>query len=263
MASVVNITCKPASATRSANLKPKEHGAYAILAVPIVCALLIAGPSGVGLSVAVAAMAGFMAHEPLLVAIGHRGNRALKSAPGARARLGALLGATIGLGMFALLVGTVEVRWSLIGCAFLAAISFAIAIAGQHRTLGGQLMGVVGLSAPCLPILLTGHLPVALAIEAWLTWVMGFTATTMAVHGVIASQKRRSLNVHRATVGFLTLCVALLTALSFPFPVITLPMLGMSWYLLILPPPARHLKRVGWTLVAGTVMSAVWMILAI
>ena len=59
----------------AANLKPKEHGAYAILAIPIVTAILVTGPTVVGLCVAVASLAGFLAHEPLLVALGHRGAR--------------------------------------------------------------------------------------------------------------------------------------------------------------------------------------------
>jgi len=41
-------------------------------------------------------------------------------------------------------------------------------------------------------------------------------------------------------------------------PIATLPMLVMSWYLTLDPPPAKQLKRVGWTLVVGTIASAAW-----
>ena len=42
--------------------------------------------------------------------------------------------------------------------------------------------------------------------------------------------------------------------------IVTLPMLAMSWFLLFAPPSAKHLKRVGWTMVVCTVTSAGWMI---
>jgi YwiC-like protein len=45
-----------------ANLSPKEHGAYAILAIPIVTAIFITGLTLVGLCVAIASIAGFLAH---------------------------------------------------------------------------------------------------------------------------------------------------------------------------------------------------------
>ncbi len=36
--------------------------------------------------------------------------------------------------------------------------------------------------------------------------------------------------------------------------------LALSWYLLIVPPRARHLERVGWASVACTVLTAALMI---
>ena len=79
----------------AAKLKPKEHGAYAILGIPIVTALLVAGPQVAGVCVAIAAVAGFLAHEPMLVAVGHRGARAQRATPAARRRLALLLGLTV------------------------------------------------------------------------------------------------------------------------------------------------------------------------
>ena len=46
---------------------PREHGAYGQLAFPLVTALVIAGVTLSGVLIAVAAIAGFLAHEPLLV----------------------------------------------------------------------------------------------------------------------------------------------------------------------------------------------------
>lgn len=247
----------------AANLKPKEHGAYAILGVPILTSLLIAGPTWVGLCVAVASVAGFLAHEPLLVALGHRGARAQRTTPAARRRLGVLLAVTIAGGGVAMVAGDTSVRWSLLGCGVLAVAGFALAIAAKHRTLGGQLLGVVGLSAPCVPILLAGEVSRSLTWQAWGAWLIGFTSTTLAVRAVIAAQKRQPRTLHGTAMGGLSILVAVLTFNGFTLPVVTLPMIGMSWYLMFDPPHARQLKRVGWTLVAGTVLSAVWMTFAI
>lgn len=249
------------SADAAVKLKPKEHGAYAILGIPIFSSYMIAGPTLVGSCVALASVAGFVAHEPLLVWLGHRGARAQRTAPAAPMRLGVLVTVTVACGAIAMVRGAASVQWSLVGCGVLAFVCFAIAIVGKHRTLGGQLAGIFGLSVPCVPILLAGDLPIASTMEAWGTWLIGFTSTTMAVRGVIAAQKRQSRTIHwLAMAGISTLVVAL-TFRGFVIPVVTLPMIVMSWYLMFDPPHAKHLKRVGWTLVVGTVLSALWMTL--
>lgn len=244
----------------AADLKPKEHGAYAIIGIPIVTALIIAGPTAVGLGVAIASFAGFFAHEPLLVSIGRRGKRAQRTTPAATRRLWTLVGLMAVGGLLALMLGDPSVRISLAMCGLLAGVSFAIALAGKHKTLGGQLFGVMGLSVPCVPILLAGNLSVGVTAEAWCTWLIGFASTTMAVRGVIAAQKRKSRWLYWSSLAALSLAVAALTAAGYRIPIITLPMIAMSWYLMISPPPAKQLKRVGWALVLGTVASAIWMV---
>ncbi|SMP59860.1 YwiC-like protein [Neorhodopirellula lusitana] len=244
----------------AAKLKPKEHGAYAILGIPITTALILTGPTVAGACVAVAAVTGFLAHEPLLVSLGHRGSRAQRATPAARRRTLILLATTIACGCTAMAVGSNAVRLSLVGCGLLAVTSFGLAVAGKHKTLGGQLWGIVGLSVPCVPILLAGEITTAQTAEAWGTWLIGFAATTMSVRGVIAAQKRRSRMIHWTAIAGLTVLVGSLTLTQFPLPVATLPMLAMSWYLMFDPPHAKQLKRVGWTLVIGTVASAIWMI---
>lgn len=247
----------------AAQLKPKEHGAYAILAIPILTSILSTGPTVVGSCIAVAAVTGFLAHEPLLVAIGHRGMRTQRNAPGAIKRLAVLLTLTLVCGLVALLLGDSQVRMALVACAVLAVLSFAVAIAGQHKTLPSQLLGVVGLSIPCLPMLLAGGIETSKALEVWGTWLIGFTSTTIAVRSVIASQKRQSRLFHTAVLTLITLAVLSATLSSqFLLPLAAAPMLLMSWILLGLPPPAKHLKRVGWTLVSCTMATALWMAIA-
>jgi hypothetical protein len=149
---------------------------------------------------------------------------------------------------------------ALVACALVAAFSFLVAFAGLHKTPAGQLLGVVGLSMPCLPILLAGGAEPSISIEAWITWLLGFTATTIAVRGVIAWQKRQSRLFHWLALSLLSVAVCIATlGHRYSLPIVTIPMLAMSWYLLWLPPPVKYIKRVGWTLVAGTLATAVWM----
>lgn len=251
---------QPTSVAKPAAMEPKEHGAYAILGIPIVTSLIIAGASVSGVCIAIAAIAGFLAHEPLLIVWGLRGQRAKRSTPAARKRLLLLLLLTLAGGTTALILGSPAVRWALLACALLATTGFALAIAGKHRTLGGQLWGIVGLSVTCLPILLAGGLAVSTSLEIWTAWIIGFTATTLAVRSVIAAQKRKPRSIHWVGIGALSLVVAALTVSPYSLAIVTLPMLVMSWYLLIAPPSAKHLKRVGWSLVVCTVTSSVWMI---
>ena len=144
----------------SVDLKPKEHGAYAILAFPIVSGLAITGGTLVGALVAVTSLAGFFAHEPLLVAWGHRGPRAKRETPEAAPRAIILMAIGALCGIVAMGMGAFNVRMALVACLLLAAASFVIALRGKHRTLGGQLFGMLALSVPCVPILLAGEIPV-------------------------------------------------------------------------------------------------------
>lgn len=242
------------------NLSPKEHGAYAILAVPIISALLIAGPTLPGLCVAVAAVTGFLAHEPLLIAWGHRGSRAQRTTPAAKNRLVVLLAITVTCGSLGWLLSATPVRIALVACLAIAVSSFAVAMFGKHRSLGGQVWGIVGLSIACVPILLAGGQPVSQTLEIWTTWLIGFASTTMAVRGIIGAQKRQSRAIHWSTITGLSVLMGVLMSLGYALAITALPMILMSWYLMIQPPPARQLKRVGWSLVAGTITTAVWMV---
>src|SRR5690606_3444286 len=124
------------------SLKPKEHGAYAIVIIPMLTALLTRDAGIVGVAVVVASLAGFFAHEPLLVALGHRGQRIRRDAPEARARAMGLLSLSVFAGATAMGFGTPTVRLTLAGCLGFAILCLMLAAARQHRTLGGQLMGV-------------------------------------------------------------------------------------------------------------------------
>lgn len=247
---------KPVPAAAAAKLKPKEHGAYAILGIPLVTALLIAGPTLTGVCVAIAATTGFMAHEPLLVAWGLRGARAQRNTPAAKQRLAWLLSVSGICGTVALVLGTTAVRVSLLGCLVLAVVGFALALSGKHRSLFGQLWGVVGLSATCLPLLFAGGMPLPQVVDFWMVWLLGFSATTMAVRGVIAAQKRQPRGIYWGIMALLIAAVSGLSLSGHSHVLVALPMLAMSVYVMAWPPPAKYLWRIGWSSLGCTLATA-------
>ena len=85
------------------SLWPREHGAYGQLALPLLTALLSGRPSGPAGLYAFAAVCAFLAHEPLLVLLGHRGPRAQRECAGsARVRLALLSAGALLCGALAL-----------------------------------------------------------------------------------------------------------------------------------------------------------------
>jgi len=59
-------TLEPARPITPARLHPKEHGAYEILGMPLLAALLIGGVNAVGVLTILATVVGFLANEPLM-----------------------------------------------------------------------------------------------------------------------------------------------------------------------------------------------------
>jgi len=130
------------------------------------------------------------------------------------------------------------------------------AVQNQHRTLPGQLFGVAALSASCMPILLAGGIPITQSFIIWSVWLLGFATTTMTVRSVLAAQKRKPRKQHWTLISLITLMVIACSAMHVVWPAMVLPMLMISWVLMFKPPPAKHLKRVGWALVVGTIGTA-------
>ncbi len=242
--------------TQPTSLLPKEHGAYAMLLIPIATALLRSGPTMVGTCVAVAAVAGFLAHEPMLVARGHRGQRAQTGAPhaGQRFLLWLLLALVAGGAAFGF--GNIHVRFSLGICFLFAVVNFGLSAAGYHRKTAVHLWGMLGLSLPCISILLAGGESVAQALSFWGVWIAGFMATMLGVRGMLANQKHQPRQLHMFAMAALTVLIGVGASLGCIWSLATLPMIGVNWYLLISPPHLKQLKRVGWVMVAGAVTTA-------
>ena len=246
-------------------LRPREHGAYAILSMPLLAALLIGGVTPVGVLTTLAAVAGFLANEPLLVVWGRRGQNARQSEPVARRALVALLSLAVISGASALLLGTAIIRIALASSALLAALGFAFSVTGHQRTLTAQLVGILGLTAPSAVVLLAGRTDTWLTLALTSAWVLGRVATTTSVRSIFsrqrASQNRRVPRIHDLilfSVGAVLIagCFSGIAAW-----LTTTPLLLAAVLLRIRPASIQGIRRLGWELVAVNIVSCAWMVI--
>jgi hypothetical protein len=245
------------------SLWPREHGAYFQLAIPIVAALAARVPVASSLAVAAAAWLAFLAHEPLLVMLGHRGAR-LRTAEGARARryVAGLGGAAVSVGAIALALAPPAARWVAALALVPAAAVIALAWRRREHTPVGELIAAVALTGAAAPVAVAaGAAPVA-ALAAWSGWALGFGASVIAVHRVMARHKRAASSIDRAlAIGLPAVAVACFAlAARSSSALIAAPLVASSAVLVIAPPSAARLRAIG---VAIAVTAAVSCALAL
>lgn len=246
--------------------RPKEHGAYAMLGVPLLSALLIAGPTWIAVAVIVASVLGFIAHEPIMVATGRRGPRAKRDSPQAAARATVLLLITVALGTSALWIADTAQRLALLACLLTALVSFSLSALGMQRQLIAQLWSSLGLTMPSLVVLLAGGIETTRASLLCIAWVIGQSVALIAVRSVIAQGKKAT----QGTVPLLNdvlqfgLSLFALGGIVTGFAMFNYmtPMLFLAAGLRFFPPSLKHLRRVGWTLMIANLLSASWMVIA-
>ncbi|MBI1313039.1 hypothetical protein GC176_17250 [bacterium] len=247
----------------SADLRPKEHGAYAILGVPLVTALIITGFHSTGVLIAVAAAAGFFAHEPLMILIGQRGRRARSDTPQATRILLTRLMIALACGVLAFGQGSAAVRYWLAASLIVAAIEFVLLTVGRSRALITQLVGIAGLTLPAAAVVAVGNSQTT-ALQFWLIWVIGRMATTTAVRAAVAHHRQST--ARRALWGCDSLLALTFAAagsgLTFGSPawLVGLPLLIAAAALRLATPHPKHLKRVGWGLLTVNVAAGLLMV---
>ena len=246
------------------SLWPREHGAYAQLGVPLATALAVA-PSLAGGACAVAAAAAFVANEPLLVVLGHRGARA-READGERAarRLATCLALAVVAGALALATAPAAAR-ALAGAAVLPALALA-ALARAHRlhSLAGELVAALSLPGAGAVAAAAGGLPVAPAVATWLAWSTGYAATVVVVQRLIAGRRDARRWPDRALAAGLAAAGAAAVALGRveAGAEIALPLLAGAAAVALARPHPRELRAIGVSLVVASLVSAsvaVWL----
>ncbi|MEZ4330025.1 MAG: YwiC-like family protein [Polyangiales bacterium] len=249
-------------------LMPREHGAYALVLAPLLTAFCRGEPSWAGLGFAVLAVAAFLAHEPALVLLGHRGVRA-KRELGAVARRALVRRGlvTVLAGAGALVVAPRAALEAFIVLGVLGALQAFVALRRAEKSDVGTLLLALSASLSGVPVALSnGWAPE----HAWLT------AGVFAVTGALAMLTVRELIPKRrraagvlAYVGFLSVAVAVIALVTRvlrgevdpAFAWALVPTLSVAVGLLLVRPSPRRLRVVGWSLAAAKVATVVVLVL--
>lgn len=243
-------------ARKPTSLMPREHGAYGQLAMPLLAAFVASGASVRGVAVVAAVVCAFLAHEPLLVWKGQRGPRARREdGPRALRRLGTLSV----VGLLSMLVAAVpERRAELFSLAPLMLLGLPIAwllYLGREKSLVGELLVASALTSVVLPVMVAGGTAPPAALAVWGAFAVGFGASTAAVRAVMHSHKREPTLAD--DVALVVIGAGVLAALSpHARPVIAAaPLVVAAIGTRLAAPHPRNLRRVGWALVAASVVS--------
>lgn len=238
---------------------PKEHGAYALVLAPLAVAFTRGEPTWAGAGFALAAVCAFLAHEPALVVLAHRGAR-VRREQGRAARSALAVRAVL-----AIVAGGLAMAWapSAARAAAAAGVALCVLVAafvlrGREKSDAGTLLLALAGAA--------GGVPVALA-NGWGLEGALLTAQVFAVIGAVSMLTVRELIPKRKRAAGLVSYVGWLAASVAALGIITgalnahveahlawalVPTLAVTVLLLLLRPPARHLRAVGWSLAAAT-----------
>jgi len=252
---------------------PREHGAYGQVLFPLVTSLAVVGLSPGPALIAVAVVALFLAHEPLVILLGHRGRPAL-AALGAKAwvSLHVTLVVATAAGILALDRTPAQWRWTFVIPVAAAAALFAATIRNREKSTFGETVTALAAAAAAIPLCASGGRPIAGSAIA-LAFALLFVVSTLAVR-VIILRTRGGGNLRAAHVtqqaAFIVAAtgavIAVLAAFSGTLRVAELaasaPGVAFAAGLAMYPPAATRLKRVGWTLIAMAALTSVLLIVA-
>lgn len=246
------------------SLLPREHGAYAQLAAPILAALVVRRPGLPSAMLAVAAVAAFLANEPLLVVLGHRGARLRRTeGPRATRRLVALAGAALACAAVGLsLAGVATIQIAAVTGVPIVGLLVLAWRRGQH-SIAGELVAALALPAAAAPIAVASGLDGRSAVTLWVAWSLGYAASVIAVHRVIARHRGAATRLDLGLALILGTLGLGLVALGQEAPhlVVALPLVTLATAIVLRPPRARRLRAVGVALVVASLASigvAVW-----
>jgi hypothetical protein len=246
---------------------PREHGTYGQLALPLLTSIAVAGVTKTTVLLAVAVLACFLAHEPLLVILGRRGARARREYGSRAVRWFGLTMATAAVaGVGAWWVMPPAVRWSLVLPIAPALVVAAAIAAGREKGAAAEIAVALAFAAVALPLCLVAGVPTTTAAAVAIVFAVVFVAATLAVRSVILTARGGNTATARSTrVAVLLLVGATCGALAvsaaralLPWAALAAvaPGFAVAAWLVLSPPAPTRLRRVGWTLVAATTATA-------
>jgi hypothetical protein len=250
------------------SLFPKEHGAYGQITFPILTALLVAGVSTPGLLFATAVLAGFLAHEPAAILVGARGARAKHDLRQRSIRwLGCTLVIGIAAGVGAWLTLQPALRWSIIVPVAPALLLVVATARGREKSWQGEVATALAFAGTAVPLSLAAGASLEAAAAVAIPFALLFVASTLAVRVVIlrvrgggdpqATAATRCAALFVAGGGASALAVLVATGLlAASVLVAAAPGLLIAGSIAAHPPAPTHLRTLGWTLLAVSVITA-------
>ena len=254
---------------KSPSLLPREHGAYAQLAFPLVTGMALELPTLSTLMLGAAAVALFLANEPAAILLGARGMR-LKDQEGPRAKLrgSLLLGVGGILGVVGLAAGWPQI-WPVVLLPALASILLIpLVLMGRQKTLLGEFLVITAFTTLLLPMAAaSGANPTRVALASAVWWI-SFALGTLEVHAIKARLNEKARNRWSRWVSplassgvvagaiFLALGQGGFPEMAAPAAALLPPSVAIFSLSLTRVHP-KHLKRVGWSLVVANTLSLI------
>ncbi len=212
MESIDNKEISPSGARRWPRLLPREHGAWVQLLLPSATALVAGSRTAAPWLWTLAALAAFLAHEPLRIAVGHRGTRLRRDWAGLAPRMAAVALCVAAMSALAAQVlQPIAIAWLIAPAAAAVALA-AIVVRQADRTLAGELIAAASLPWVALPVAVSGGAEARFALGQACVWSIGFTLLTLAVRAAKARALKQPLSRRLATVATLLAAATLLSA---------------------------------------------------
>jgi hypothetical protein len=257
--------------TTARAILPREYGAYAELAFPLLTAYLAAGVTAAGAGFGLAVLGWFLVREPLAVLNGVRGRRLGASLGGPARRAAWVLGLAGAAGaVTGLLFAPPAARMVALVPGTCAALLAPALLRGRPKTLGAELVVAGALATMTLPVGVSGGMAAATAARAAGVWAVGFALATLAVHAIKARAKPDAGAVWTVPATPLLAAAAVLTGMvgaaagawSWPVGAAVAPSALLVTAALALRTHPRRLKRVGWSLVGANLVTLVLLLAA-
>jgi YwiC-like protein len=253
-------------------LLPREHGAYAQIIFPLLTALALGDASAAQFYWAAAAMAVFVAHEPLLILAGERGRRSHADLGGhAQKFAGTLSGVALVAGLLGWWHAPQSARLAVTLPLGLAIFLLSLIIYHREKTLPGELLASLTFSTMLIPVALAGGVSFRAALIASTVWAAIFLLGTMMVRAVIANVKKaphsrwpvyasQGLSLAAIGVSFIVLLTDALPALV---AVAILPAALITFACSFMGVHPRHLRTLGWSLVGCNLFALAALVIAL
>ena len=234
-------------------LWPREHGAYAQLLVPLAVSFALRSPTRGARLIAAGACFAFVATQPLRVVMRRRSGATRAARRLAMTSIGAVVMGMTGLALAPR--STVAVA-GIVGAP--AAITMVLLYRRREHSLGGELVAAVALCGAAAVVASASGLAWQRAAALWTAWTLGYGATIVAVHRVIARHKRppsrfdRIVALGPSMVALLAIAAAAVRVEA----VAAVPLATIATAIVLHPPRASRLRPVGMAIVVASIASA-------